>query len=153
MTTLFGKVTPAFIYHITLLVENSHVIGIRNIMCLCDGPEKDNQNHNHMEGHVWDIHTTAQKKEKTPYLFWSLPFPLAVSSFSILMKSESRASQDVTLQEIKQEASYDRRLSSLFPDSPYSFSVGFPSEVCSWMPPVNVPVFSPWWVRVIKNSV
>lgn len=150
MTTLFRKVTPAFIYHITLLVENSHVIGIRNIMCLCDGPDKENQN---TRKGTCETFTPQVQKKKKPYLFWSLPFPFAVSSFSILMKSESRASQDLTLQEIKQEAGYDRRLPSWFPDSPYSFSVGFPSEVCSWMPPVNVPVFSPWWVRVMKNSV
>lgn len=66
MTTLFGKVTPAFIYHITLLVENSHVIGIRNIMCLCDGPDKENQNTR--KGTCETFTPQVQKKKKKTLL-------------------------------------------------------------------------------------
>lgn len=36
--------------------------------------------------------------------------------------------------------------------SPYSFSVCFPSDLGSWMPPVSRPVCSPWWVSLIENS-
>lgn len=49
-------VTPAFINYMALLEENSHVVGIRNIVRLRDGrPEQRNQKGDHTRGRMCNV--------------------------------------------------------------------------------------------------
>lgn len=84
-------------------------------MGLCDGPE--NKKIKRQSDVRARVRHGQHKKKKAPYLLWSVPFPLDMSSFSILIKSESRASQDMMLPEVKQEAGDD----------------GGPNKLVSWL--------------------
>lgn len=62
-------VTPAFIYYMALLEENSHVVGIRNIVRLRDGrPEQRNHKGGHARGRVCDVLKSENRNEKTVLL-------------------------------------------------------------------------------------
>lgn len=86
-------ITPAFICHIAFLEGHSHVIGVRDIMCLCDRRPKPKDKKNDHTEELWM--RDFDHRWKMSYLFRSfpLPFVVPVSSFSVsvLMKSESRA--------------------------------------------------------------